>query len=168
MRYLMFIINVAAFLLGIANVIYSYFTFRRRYAFALNAMGENDTFPKLGCNPFRTGLKTFGISITLFAVGGIASLCDGLPKEGQNIPIVPAIIAALIFAIISITLCSIYNVKTNKIQIPYINPNNKCKEEYLLKLSRMLSGFNSLIMISILISSFHIALVVYDFVLCFL
>lgn len=168
MKYLMFLLNCVAFLLGIANVIYSYFTFRRRYAFALNAMGENDTFPKLGCDPFRTGLKTFGISIALFAIGGIASLCYVLPKESQNIPIVPAIIASLIFAIVSITLCLIYNVKTNKLQIPYINPNNKYKEECLFKLSTMLTGFNSLMMISILISSFHIALVVYDFVLCFL
>ncbi len=164
----MFLLNCMAFLLGIANVVYSYFMFRRRYIFALNAMGENDTFPKLGCDPFRTGLKTFGISVALFAVGGIASLFDGLPKEGQNLPIAPAMITALIFAIISITLCSIYKVKTDKLQIPYIIPNNKYREECLFKLSTMLTGFNSLIMISILISSFHMALVVYDFALCFL
>ena len=168
MKYLMFLLNCMAFLLGIANVVYSYFMFRRRYIFALNAMGENDTFPKLGCDPFRTGLKTFGISVALFAVGGIASLFDGLPKEGQNLPIAPAMITALIFAIISITLCSIYKVKTDKLQIPYIIPNNKYREECLFKLSTMLTGFNSLIMISILISSFHMALVVYDFALCFL
>lgn len=164
----MFLLNCVAFLLEIANVVYSYFMFRRRYIFALNAMGENAAFPKLGCDPFKTGLKTFGISVALFAVGGIASLCDGLPKEGQNLPIVSTMIAALIFAIISITLCSIYKIKTDNLQIAYIISGNKYREECLLKLSRMLSGFNSLIIISILISSFHIALVVYDFVLCFL
>ena len=168
MRYLMFIINVAAFLAGIANTVYSCFVFKKRYMYALNAMGEKDTVPNLGYDAFKAGLCTIGINLLFAVVGIVVSLFDGLPAEGQQKPFIDLIIVFFVLFVACIVFQLIYKKKLSTVNQAYAIPNSKERTECLSKITMISNGFISLIVLAVFLSVFQATVIAYDFILCFL
>ena len=164
----MFLLNCIAFLLGIANVVYSYFMFRRRYIFALNAMEAKDTTPNFGCNLFRNGLLTVGINLFLAIIGIVLSLCDGLPTEGQQKPFIDFVTVLFLFFLVCLALIFICRKKISNVNRAFEIPGSKERKECLSKMTMIASGFANLIVIAIFFSVFQATVIAYDFILCFL
>ncbi len=168
MRYLMFIINVAAFLAGIANTVYSCFVFKKRYMHALNAMGEKDTVPNLGYDAFKAGLCTIGINLLFAIVGIVVSLFDGLPTEGQQKPFIDLIIVFFVLFVVCIVFQLICRKKISNVNQAYAISNSKERTECLSKITMISNGFINLIILAVFLSVFQATVIAYDFILCFL
>ncbi len=164
----MFLLNCVAFILGLANIIYSSLMFRRRYLYALSIMSEKDTAPNFGYDPYREGLKILGINFLIAIAGTIASLCDGLPTENQQEPRVAPIIVLFTIFLTGVIVGLIYEIKTTKFNSFYTIPDCAEREECLYKMTRIAHGFFNFTTSVALLLSFQAMTVVYDFILCFL
>lgn len=167
MRYLMLLLNCVALILGSANIIYSSLMFRRRYLYALSIMTEKDTAPNFGYDPYREGLKILGINFLIAIAGTIASLCDGLPTENQQKPIVAPIVVFFLVFLTGIIVGVIFEIKTTKFNSFYIIPDCVEREECLYKMTRTAQGFFNFTSSIALLLSFQAMTVVYGFILCF-
>ena len=168
MKYLMFLLNCAAFILGIANVVYSCRIFKRRYLNALGSVNQKNATINFECNQFTAGLRTLGINILLAVIGIVASWCGGLLEKWKANQTIPLYVIIPVIVLICILSGVIYKGNILKLSKPYTISGFEEKDERFAKITMVLNGFSNFIGLTIATLAFHAIVIAYDFILFFM